>query len=249
MLTAIALLLVLAGQAAAADTLTPPCGTSPVPDYAAVDAPPAVQVISGTDLASWKPPSCVGWSAKDGGVLVALAGRFTHKGGTDDLLKHFGAISALKGLQYWSVTDGGWRTLITSASALDAPDSGHTRADFTLAEMRSGQDLFFAQQDNRTSEEVVYRMQVRDLSQARLVVAVENVTPVRSFMLTLFDPGDLQSMHFVEQESPGVFRYYGLAFAGESLASSIALPQASYVNRALALYGDLSGKTVAPVEK
>ena len=68
-------------------------------------------------------------------------------------------------------------------------------------------------------------------------------------MLTLFDPGELLSVHFVERESPGVFRYYGLAFAGESLASSIALPEASYVNRALALYGHLSGKPTVPAKK
>ena len=237
------IVLALAGGAAAAETgAVPPCGTTPVPDYAAVDAHPAVQVISGNDLAAWKPAPCIGWKAKDDGVLVALAGRFHFNGTTDELLKRFGAISSLKGLQYWSVTDGGWRTLIDSASALDSPDSGHSRADFTLAEMKSGHDLYFAQQDNRTSEEVVYRMKVSDLSADGFVVAVENVTPVRSFMLTLFDPGDLQSVHFVERESPGVFRFYGLAFAGESLASSLALPEASYVNRALALYGHLSGK-------
>ena len=147
------------------------------------------------------------------------------------------------------MTDGGWRTLIDSASALVSPDTGHSRADFTLAEMKRGEDLYFAQQDNRTSEEVVYRMKVRDLTADGFVVAVENVTPVRSFMLTLFDPGDLQSVHFVQRESPGVFRYYGLAFAGESLASSLALPEASYVNRALALYSHLSGTKAAHVEK
>jgi len=115
--------------------------------------------------------------------------------------------------------------------------------------MKSGHDLYFAQQDNRTSEEVVYRMKVRDLAADRFVVAVDNVTPVRSFMLTLFDPDDLQSVHFVERESPGVYRFYGLAFAGESLPSSLALPEASYVNRALALYGHLSGRPVAPAGK
>ena len=248
-LLAIALIFVLTGAGAAADSPVPPCGPSPVPDYAAVDAAPAVQIISGKDLAAWKPAPCVGWQAKDDGVLVALAGRFHFGGTTDELLKRFGAISSLKGLQYWSVTDGGWRTLIDSASALVSPDTGHSRADFTLTEMKSGEDLYFAQQDNRTSEEVVYRMKVRDLTADGFVVAVENVTPVRSFMLTLFDPGDLQSVHFVQRESPGVFRYYGLAFAGESLASSLALPEASYVNRALALYGHLSGTKAAHVEK
>lgn len=115
--------------------------------------------------------------------------------------------------------------------------------------MKSGHDLYFAQQDNRTSEEVVYRMKVRDLAADRFVVAVENVTPVRSFMLTLFDPDDLQSVHFVERELPGLYRFYGLAFAGESLPSSLALPEASYVNRALALYGHLTGKPVVPAGK
>ena len=249
-LLAIVVMLLSSGLASAADkNPQPPCGTLPVPGYGAVDAGPAVQVISGSDLAAWKPPSCVGWPAQDDGVLVALAGRFAYKGSTDDLLKRFGAISTLKGLKYWSVTDGGWRTLITSAEALDAPESGHSRPDFTLAEMKSGKDLYFAQQDNRTSEEVVYRMQVRDLSANGFVVAVENVTPVRSYMLTLFDPGELLSVQFVERESPGVYGYYGLAFAGESLASSIALPQASYVNRALALYGQLTGKVVPPAKE
>jgi hypothetical protein len=249
-LLAIVVVLLSAGLASAADkNPQPPCGTPPVPGYAAVDAAPAVLVISGSDLGAWKPPSCVGWSAQGDGVLVALSGRFAYKGSPDDLLKRFGAISTLKGLKYWSVTDGGWRTLITSAEALEAPESGHSRPDFTLAEMKSGKDLYFAQQDNRTSEEVVYRMQVRDLSTNGFVVAVENVTPVRSYMLTLFDPGELLSVQFVERESPGVYGYYGLAFAGESLASSIALPQASYVNRALALYGQLTGKAVAPAKE
>ena len=249
-LLAIVVVLLSAGLASAADkNPQPPCGTPPVPGYAAVDAAPAVLVLSGADLAAWTPPSCVGWSAQPDGVLVALAGRFAYKGSTDDLLKRFGAISTLKGLKYWSVTDSRWRTLITSAEALEAPESGHSRPDFTLAEIKSGKGLYFAQQDNRTSEEVVYRMLVRDLSANGFVVAVENVTPVRSYMLTLFDPCELLSVQFVERESPGVYGYYGLAFAGESLASSIALPQASYVNRALALYGQLTGKVAPPVKE
>jgi hypothetical protein len=66
-------------------------------------------------------------------VLVALAGRFSYRGGVDGLLARFGAISALAGIQYWSVTEGGWRTLITHATALDGPDATRPRADFTLA--------------------------------------------------------------------------------------------------------------------
>ena len=46
---------------AAEKSPVPPCGTTPVPNYAAVEVAPAVEVISGSKLAAWKPPSCVGW--------------------------------------------------------------------------------------------------------------------------------------------------------------------------------------------
>src|SRR5512143_1981871 len=102
-LLAILAFFALAGASAAADAPVPPCGAPPVPGYAAVDAPPSVLLISGNDLAAWQPPACLGWQAKDDGVLVALAGSFHSNGTIDELLKRFGAISSLKNLQYWSV--------------------------------------------------------------------------------------------------------------------------------------------------
>ena len=38
-------------------------------------------------------------------------------------------------------------------------------------------------------------------------------------MLTLFNPGDLQSLHFLKRQGPNVWSYYGLAWAGETRAS------------------------------
>jgi hypothetical protein len=174
-------------------------------------------------------------------VLVALAARFSYGGSADALLARFAAISTLKGLRYWSVTEGCWRTLITNATALTGPDHEHPRPDFTLPEMRSGKDLYFVQSDNRAGGDVVYRMHVREVSQTRLVVAIENVTPVQRFMLTLFNPGDLQSLHFLERQGPNVWSYYGLAWAGETTASLLAVPEASYVNRAKAFYSHFVG--------
>jgi hypothetical protein len=52
---------------------------------------------------------------------------------------------------------------VTEASALSAPDSDRRRADFTAAEMASGEDLFFAQSDNRSSKEVLYRLRVLEM--------------------------------------------------------------------------------------
>lgn len=230
-------------MAAAAEGPRAPCaGLLPYPDYSAVGAPPNVRVWTRGDLgASWTPPACTGWNAKSDGVLVAVAGQFPHKQGADDLLARFGAVSALEGLQYWSVSEGAWRTLITHATALEGADATRPRPDFTIAEMRSGADLYLAQADNRASGEVVYRMRLLDFGPNGFVVAIENVSPVRRFFLTLFDPGDLQSVHFLQRKGPYDWTYYGLAWAGEDLPSRLAVPEASYVNRALALYWYLTG--------
>ena len=131
------------------------------------------------------PPACTGWTAKGAGVLVAVAGSFSD-GSSDDLLKRFGSISRLEGLRYWSVTEAGWRTLITHATALDGPDLGHPRKDFTVAEMKSGSELYFAQSDNRASGDVIYRMQVKQAGPSQLVIAIENVTAVRRIPHSVF---------------------------------------------------------------
>jgi hypothetical protein len=112
--------------------------------------------------------------------------------------------------------------------------------------MTAGRDLYFAQKDNRSAGEIVYRMQVRELSATRLVVAVDNLSPVERFGLTLFKRGDLRSLHFLERQDKNVWRYYGLAWAGETTAARLALPQASYVNRAKALYDYLAGLAPQP---
>lgn len=220
----------------------PPCGgASPVPAYAPPGREPTVKLWTSAELGSpWTPPDCIGWSAKSDGVLTAVAGRFVYNGSADELLERFGAISALAGLPYWSVTEGGWRTLITGAAALADPDPTHRRADFSAAELRAG-SVYFAQSDNRASGEVVYRMRVRDIGKDGFVVAVENVSPVRRMMLTLFDPGDLQSVHFLRRAGPNHWAYYGMAWVSQGVVSRMSVSEASYVNRATALYRHFTG--------
>jgi hypothetical protein len=199
-------------------------------------------VWTSAELGSWTPPACTGFTAKGDGVLVAVAGSFPFAGSAGALLARFGAVSALKGLKYWSVTEVGWRTLITKATALEGPKVDRPRPDFTLAEMRTGADLYFAQSENRAGGDVVYRMRVLDFGRDRFVVGIDNVSPVSRYLVTLFNPGDLISVHFLERRGAGVWGYYGLAWAGDSLVSRLAVPQASYVNRALALYRHFLGE-------
>ena len=219
-LLAIALVLGLSGGAAAAgQEPVPPCGgAARIPTMPPSTHRPLCRSSAARTLPPGSPPLASAGRPRKTACWWRLPVASISSGTTDELLKRFGAISSLKGLQYWSVTDGGWRTLIDSASALDSPDTGHSRADFTLAEMKSGHELYFAQQDNRTSEEVVYRMKVSDLDRRpvrrrggeRDPGQELHADPVRSRRPAI---GALR-----ERESPGVFRFYGLAFAGESLA-------------------------------
>ena len=123
------------------------------PRYSDVGSPPNVETWTNHDSApEWIPPACTGWTSTGARVLVALAGSFHHSGSVDDLLSRFGAVSTLRNIHYWSVTDKNWDTLITDASALAGPDAGLRRPDFTAAEMKEG-DQYLVQYDNRSSSE------------------------------------------------------------------------------------------------
>lgn len=228
--------------AQAAEAPQPPCGSSSAyPPFAEPGAPPNIQVWSSGDLGTrWKPPACTGW-APAAGFLMALAGQFWFEGTTEGLLARFGAISKLQGVLYWSVSDHQWRTLITRARALDSPDLSRQRPDFTAAEMKRGRGLYFAHDDTRTSGEVIYWLRVPVLTLNRFVITTENVSPVRKLLLTLAEPGGLQSVHFLERKTPDVWRYYVLARTAEDITSLLGVTERSYVNRAVAFYRHFIG--------
>jgi hypothetical protein len=230
-----------AAAAPAGDAPVPPCGEAAWPSFRAAGAPPAVRVWTPRDLgAHWQPPACTGWTASDFQLVVALAGSFESARTRDGLLEGFGAVSQLLGVRYWSVTDNAWRALFSAATALEAPDLKRLRADFTAAEMTGGGNLYFADRDSRSSGQVIYRMRVRDADDGRFVVEMENVTPVRFYLLTLFPPGALQSVFFLQRSAPMAWGYYGLVRtrAGAALFSN---NRDSYVNRALALFYHYAG--------
>jgi len=235
----IAIATICATTALAAEAPRPPCdSTSPYPSFPEQGAAPNVHVwhLSGT----WKPPACTDWPAESG-VLVALAGRFRFEGTSDDLLERFGAVSTLRGVRYWSISDHDWRTLISQATALEGPDLMQPRTDFTAAKMKGGHGLYFAHDESRTSGEVIYRLQVREFTPDRLVVATENVSSITKLFVTLVKPGGLQSINFLERQASGIWTYYGLAQTSQDLTPLLAVPDDSYVNRAVALYQHLIG--------
>ena len=212
-----------------------------MPAYADLGSLPIVQVWTGNELdPDYAPADCTGWQPTAFRTLVATAGRFRHQGRVEDLVARFAAISALKTIRYWSVWDKRWENLIMGASALSGPDATLLRADFQVDEMISGADLYFVQNDNRSTDTVVYRLRVREIAPDRLVVETENVSAVRYLLLPLASPGDLQVLYFLERQTSNEWGYYSLArIAGAS--SLMPGHEASYINRATASFRYLAG--------
>jgi len=226
------------GTAAPEEGPLPPCGEVSHPASPDLGEPPRVQVWSSSELpTSWRPPACTGWTTRDFKMLIALTGSFRYDGDVEALLGRFGAVSALTEIRYWSISDGAWRPLVTEASALSAADSDRRRADFTAAEMAGGEDLFFAQSDNRSSKEVVYRLRVLEMRPGGLVIQTENVSAVRLLLLPLFEPGDIEVAYFLDRRSPGVWDFYSLTRATPRFGGHVA----SYINRAVAAYRHIAG--------
>lgn len=240
-LLALAGIMISRGPALAAEGPIAPCEPGLASPLPAFGDPPNAQNWHPSDLApDWAAPVCMGWAAERFTVLTGLAGSFKFEGTADDLLLRFGSFSAWRGIQYWSVTDKRWDTLIADAAALDGRNPGSRRADFSLAELKSGADLYFLQQDNRSSDAVVYRMKVNAIGPDRLVVTAVNLTPVSVFIFTVFDAGDLKSSYVFQRLSPTLWGYYSLSGAREG-AAFLGNHDASYLNRALAIYRHLVG--------
>jgi hypothetical protein len=176
--------------------------------------------------------------------MVALTGRIELQAGhgTSELLRRIGAVSTLRNARYWSVTDKEWRPLIAEISALDNLTGRQRRADFSASELTAKQDVYFVQHDSRSTNGVVYRMRVRETGPDRLVVQTENATSIRLLLVTLFQPGALQTVHFFQRISPTSWGYYSLSRTTEKGSSSLVDGHAaSYANRAAAYYRFLAG--------
>lgn len=236
---AYAIMLVWSFDLFAQDAPQPPCSGSPQPFYAENGEQPNFQTWGKTRLASWTPPQCTGWTEGVSDLLVALAGTFSYVGTADELLNRFGAVSATRGIRYWSVTDKQWRDLVIEAAAIDGPGSKVRRPDFTAQEMKDGRNLFFTQRDTRSSGEVVYKMRVREAGVDRLVLELENVTRVRAFIvMTVFKPGGMKFLYFLQRRASGNWGFYVLLAANSSYAEGNA---ASFINRAAAFYRYFTG--------
>ena len=106
--------------------------------------------------------------------------------------------------------------------------------------MKEGKVLYFEQVDN-LSGTAIYRMHIAEASADRLVFDVENVSIMRYFFVTLFHPGEMQSIYFLDRESDNVWRYYSIARTGRNASRLATGHESSSINRAVAFYRSLAG--------
>ena len=222
----------------------PPCGSALAsPAFPLPGAAPVVAVWQGSELDQnkWQPPSCTGWAnPSQSKLVIALAGSFHFSGNINLLLDRLVAISTMSKIQYWSTTDKKWRPMAYEASALTGPDAKKRRPDFTASEISKGATLYYWADDTRTGQ-VTTRINVYESNSERAAITSENITPIKQFFFTLFKPGALQSAIFIQHLSPDTIGVYIMTRTGDGTSALAGGHDASFVNRAVALYRQLAG--------
>jgi len=143
-------------------------------------------------------------------------------------------------MRYWSTTHQQWQTLIVEAYALTGLQAGQRRENFMPEELKQGRALYYEQVDN-LSGKAIYRMHIAEASADRIVYDAENVSAMHYLFFTIFHPGEMQSIYFLDRESDTVWRYYSIVRVGKNASRMIMGNESSAINRAVAFYRHLVG--------
>lgn len=217
-----------------------PCGTDPVPVYAAVGSPPAVAAQVPKNGTARVTAPCAADLGDAFDAVVVLAGHFAFKGNTAQMLERLGAVSKLQGLRYWSTTDREWKPFILKSEALEKVGNDlKPRGDFSAAEMAAGNELFYVQRDNRSERDLTYRMRVA-ADRDQIILQAQNTTGF-SRLLARVAPGDLRTVTFLRRRPDGTWDYYLVTAVKKTV---IGTTEASLVNRANALFRYVTGQRI-----
>jgi hypothetical protein len=224
----------------------PPCAApAPYPAYPDAAASPNVMLWQNSDLPpGWMPAECLSKAKpyKKTTIAVALAGRIEEPSGVDAFLARMGAISHLKTVRYWSVTEKQWNLLFPRAYALKKADAKSQQPDFAPEDFQPGREMYFLTSDNRSGADMIERLQIRERDDNRLAMDTENVTPMRALFVTVAAPGDIQTFYDLRRGSNGAWLFYSLTrISNVPPLLTYAVHGESYVNRAVAMFRYLSG--------
>lgn len=221
----------------------PPCQSdNPEPDFAAPGPHPRIEVWFEGELPDgWSLPSCLDWEQQATDVLIVTAGRFAEPGGIDAVAARIASVSSFTRMLYWSASRQVWRPLVNEAFALSGPHEEQRRRDFSSDELKAGTLLHFWQDENSPADSLVYRLRVRDRTQDRLILTLENAHAINFMLMPLFEPGAYQSIIYVTRENGQLWRYYSLQRAAIGVSVSTREHRSSYINRAAALFRYVAG--------
>jgi hypothetical protein len=221
----------------------PACLSSGAPPvFAPLNAPPIAQATRVRDGGA--PPagaSCFG-KADSAATWITVASIVQTSNSQNAFIERLGSISALLAVQYWSTTDQKWRPMVSSASAVASSNSRQPRADYSLAELITGEDRYYSVTDSRSGRAVTYRLRLWPSQPSELVVESANVDAIKQWGITLYAPGGLHTLYFLKKQSPDVWAYYSIT----RLQPNSFLAEGhdkSFINRAVALYRHIVGLT------
>jgi hypothetical protein len=214
----------------------PPCAAEPVPAYGETGEAPRAGIWIADELraARWTPAACLGWSG-DTKLVAAVASRFQ---AGDNVFDRAMDVSAWPSVRYWSVSTQSWRPLVVAVTAVD---SAGRRAGNVSQSLASGRDSLFVERDENGGE-TTYRMRVLERSDHRMVVATDNVTPIKIAFVTAFEPGALQTVTFVQKEAGNSWNTYQIARVGSGGSSMASKHKGSFLNRFEAIRRYLAGQ-------
>ncbi|MCB2053811.1 MAG: hypothetical protein KDE35_06155 [Geminicoccaceae bacterium] len=216
-----------------------PCGgASPVP--APTGEKPAILMLDDADeLGAWQAPACLGWHARTGDTLLALAGRI--EGRTlEDVAARLVDFSRMTDILYWSTSRAEWRPLFDEVTALSGPEEAQTASDPPPGALVEGATVYSLQNDSDPLGAMVMALEVREHDDTRLVVTWTNRTAGTVLGMTVLPPGALETALVAERSGTGLLLYM-VARVGTNVPRWLAPGRDSQINRAVALYRWLAG--------
>lgn len=218
------------------------CGSAPPPPCPAPDQPALVQTWLQAGRQDGPLPDCSGLRARDFELLVRVVGSYQAPGELVDQLARFGGVSHLKGLPYWSFTDGRRQVLVRESYAVDRPTTLGQRPDFSLAELRSGAELYYAHSDNRSSSVVAYGMQLLQATPDSFQLRIENIGEVRFLGFTVVASREMQWVVTLERLGPGRWGYRSLMGLRRLRMGRAEQHRLSNLSRCVAMFDLLAGR-------
>ena len=215
----------------------PPCAGQPSPAYPDVVQTPVVQIWRDAELKAWQILACLTLPAINPNSLMAAVGRFKTEGGMDVIAGRLAAITDLLKVRYFAF-DEGFKNLYTGAYALG--DSGDAkRADFAQNDIQTDRVLRFWKEENSALGGIIYRLNILERTENRLVYTIVNETAAKALMFTASEPGEFRQYYFVERDQDDTWRYYNIVEAKVG-AGPFSVSSRSFQSRAIAHFRQLA---------